>query len=60
MSLRGFNDFFIHYVQNESLETNIEIIIDKYREYCTSNSISLTESEDFLLEEICLVLKNLD
>lgn len=51
-SLRDFNDFFIHYVQNESHETNIKILIDKYRKYCTSNSISLTQSEDFLLEEI--------
>lgn len=52
MSLKGFNDFFIHYVQNESIETNIENMIAKYREYCTSNSISQTESEDFLIEEI--------
>lgn len=52
MSLRGFNNFFIRYVQNESIENNIENMIAKYREYCASNSISHTESEDFLIEEI--------
>lgn len=52
MSLRGFNDFFIRYAQKDSKDSNIEDMIAKYREYCIDNSISLTDPEDALIDEI--------